>query len=148
MRSERKDGLLAWQWKNYPDAHRDRLNLVLHVITAPLFIAGTLAVLVAPWVGWLLLPAGLGAMAAALGIQGRGHRREANAPVRFASVADAIARLFVENWVTFPRFVLSGGLVRSFSTEPNGDLRESPPPCAPSSFSTRSTKTLASSDRS
>ena len=107
MNSQRPDGLLAWQWKNYPDAHRDRLNIALHILTVPLFIAGTTAVALAPFISWTLAPLGLLAAFAALGIQGRGHRREKMTPAKFEGPADALIRLFVENWVTFPRFVIS-----------------------------------------
>ena len=51
----------------------------------------------------------VGAMALALVLQGRGHRREAEPPTPFAGAADFASRFVVEQWVTFPRFVLSGG---------------------------------------
>ena len=104
---------MAWQWRLYPDGHADRINLVLHLATVPLFWLGTIApvaaILVSPWLalGVLLLPL---AMAA----QGRGHAREAVAPVRFRGAGDVVGRIFVEQWVTFPRFVVSGGLARAW----------------------------------
>jgi hypothetical protein len=106
--NDRPDGLLAWQWGLYPNGHQDRVNLLLHLVTAPLFSVGTLAALLAPVLGGWLAPAGLALMGAVLGIQGAGHAREANGPAPFRSRADALLRLCVENWFTFPRFVLSG----------------------------------------
>src|SRR5262245_48561438 len=95
--------LLSWQWNLYPEGHRDRRNLVLHALTVPLFEAGTVALVAAPFVsGWLAL-GGLVAMALAMALQGRGHRAEATAPVPFAGPLDVVARIFVEQWVTFPR---------------------------------------------
>jgi len=55
---------------------------------------------------------GLGRLAA-LVIQGRGHRGEREAPVPFDGAADFVSRFVVEQWVTFPRFVLSGGWRRN-----------------------------------
>lgn len=101
--------LLAWQWSDYVAKHRDRGNLLIHIVAVPLFQAATLALLyavVTRSVG-LALAAGV-AMVAALVLQGRGHRREAEAPAPFAGPADFVSRFVVEQWITFPRFVLSG----------------------------------------
>lgn len=106
--------LLSVQWSGYAERHRDRTNLVLHAITVPLFMAGTLALLVGPWVGpwWSFLP-GLLSMMGAVGAQGGGHRREMP-PAPFRSPLEAVLRLTAEQWVTFPRFVLSGGFARAW----------------------------------
>lgn len=105
--------LPAWQWAGYPDFHRDRRNLVLHLLTTPLFVGGTLAALASPWLGWGALAGGLGAMALALAAQGRGHRLEGRPPEPFLGPGDFVGRLFVEQFVTFPRFVLSGKFFRA-----------------------------------
>jgi hypothetical protein len=105
--------LLAWQWSLYADAHQARLNLILHVLTVPLFWAGTLGLLASWRSPWLAL-GGVAAMAAAMGTQGRGHARERVPPVAFAGPADALGRIFAEQWITFPRFVLSGGFARAW----------------------------------
>jgi hypothetical protein len=47
-------------------------------------------------------------------LQGRGHRRERETRAPFAGAGDFVSRFFVEQWVTFPRFVLSGGWLRNF----------------------------------
>ena len=52
-----------------------------------------------------------------LAAQGRGHSVEAERPVAFRGPFDFVARFFVEQWVTFPRFVLSGGFARSWRSE-------------------------------
>ena len=105
--------LLAWQLRLYPLGHGDRRNLLLHLLTAPLFWLGAAALVLAPWVSPGAAAAGLSAMVAAVAIQGRGHRREAVAPVPFRGPADAAVRIVAEQLVTFPRFVLGGGLARA-----------------------------------
>jgi hypothetical protein len=109
----RKD-LLAWQWNDYPERHRDRVNLWIHVAVVPLFWAGLVNLLGAPVLGGV--PGAIGGvvlMGIALGAQGRGHRREALEPIPFDGPGDAISRLFVEQIVTFPRYVLTGGWRRA-----------------------------------
>ena len=110
---DRTAGLLAWQLEHYPEGHTTRANLVLHAVTAPAFSAGTLAVLAAPFISaWFALGGLL--MVAALAGQGRGHRAESRRPIPFHGPGDFIARFFVEQWVTFPRFVLGGGFARAW----------------------------------
>jgi hypothetical protein len=48
-----------------------------------------------------------------IALQGRGHRGEPVPPVPFSSSGNALARIFLEQWITFPRFVLSGGWSRA-----------------------------------
>ncbi len=112
---DRSGGLLAWQRALYPGNHTTRRNLVLHVLTVPLFLAGTVDLVGAvARLSPLQALFGVGAMALAVVAQGRGHRAEPVVPVPFRGPADAVARLFVEQWVTFPRFVLSGGFARAW----------------------------------
>lgn len=112
MNDDREDGLLAWQLAGYDRNHTTRANLWLHVVAVPLFWSGTLSVLSA-WSSFWLLPSGLAMMVLALALEGRGHRTEPEAPVPFRSPLDAVVRLAVEQWVTFPRWVLGGGLSRA-----------------------------------
>src|SRR6266511_3830931 len=111
--------LLSWQWSLYPDGHRNRGNLIIHALTVPLFMAGT-GVLALTWLRpWLVL-AGFGAMATAMALQGKGHQRESVRPVPFEGVGDMLSRIFVEQWVTFPRYVLSGGFARAWRARVEG----------------------------
>lgn len=115
MDSDARDGgLLAWQWAGYDQFHRDRANLILHVVSQPIFVGGSLALVSAPLSGVWFAPAGLVAMIAAVAAQGRGHRREPNPPLPFRGPLDVVLRLFAEQFITFPRFVLSGGLARAW----------------------------------
>jgi uncharacterized membrane protein YGL010W len=109
-------GLLAWQWRGYSRNHRDRLNLLIHMLAVPAFIAGTLAaltqVLQARWFGALI------ALIVAVGaflLQGMGHKRERIAPEPFAGPDDFVARVFAEQFITFPRFVLMGQWARNLT---------------------------------
>jgi phage terminase small subunit len=109
-----RPNLLAWQWSDYVAKHRDRGNLLIHIVAVPLFQVATLVLL------WALLARALAPavvavalMGIALVLQGRGHRREAAAPEPFAGAADFLSRFVVEQWITFPRFVLSGAWARN-----------------------------------
>lgn len=102
--------LLASQWAGYGKYHADRRNLLLHIGAVPLFLVGNVVLIVglvrlAPMV--ILL--GVAAMAVGLALQGRGHKLEVVPPEPFTGPANAVSRLLLEQWITFPRFVLSGG---------------------------------------
>jgi phage terminase small subunit len=106
--------LLDWQWSDYSAKHRSRTNLLLHIMAVPLFQVGSVVL-----VGTAIARSGVGMALGVLGmvgglvIQGRGHRGESEAPVPFDGAADFVSRFVVEQWVTFPRFVLSGGWRRN-----------------------------------
>jgi hypothetical protein len=114
MTEGRSPNLVAWQWGLYPAGHRDRANLLVHILTVPLFWAGTIALVASPLVSPYAALAGVVAMAAAMIAQGRGHAREHVAPVPFAGPFDVVTRIFTEQWVTFPRYVVSGAFARAF----------------------------------
>ena len=112
----REGGLLAWQWRNYSAGHRDRFDLLLHMVTVPAFVAGVLAATNLAW-HRLWLGAGFAVVIAvvAFALQGVGHRRERQPPVPFDGPGDFLARVFAEQFITFPRFVLSGGWLRNLA---------------------------------
>ena len=113
MSADRSPNLVAWQWSTYPQAHRSRRNLLLHLFSVPLFVVGSAGLVVSPLThGWSAL--GAVGMVLALALQGRGHAGEAVRPIPFASPWDFLARFFVEQWVNFPRFVLSGGFAEAW----------------------------------
>lgn len=105
-----RQSLLAWQWSDYAQKHRDRANLLIHIVAVPVFHAGVF-VAVAGLVGasWPVAVGGLAGVGVSLAAQGRGHRLEREAPAPFDGAADAVRRLLAEQLVTFPRFVLTGG---------------------------------------
>jgi hypothetical protein len=107
-------GLLAWQWEGYARYHQSRANLLLHIVLVPLFLAGNVALVVGVVrLSWVEALAGIALMAFSMALQGRGHRGEAVPPVPFSGPANALSRIFLEQWITFPRFVLTGGWARA-----------------------------------
>jgi hypothetical protein len=116
MDGRRDLGLLAWQWRDYASRHRDRANLVLHMAAVPAFIAGVLAAITqALRMQWFGASCALVVAALALALQDAGHKRERAAPAPFAGAGDFVARIFAEQFITFPRFVLSGQWVRNLA---------------------------------
>lgn len=115
--------LVKWQWDGYATYHQHRGNLLLHIVAIPLFLAGFL-ILLAGLLRLAPLPAlsGLAAIIVSVVLQGRGHKMEPVAPVPFSSPFNGVARIFLEQWINFPRFVFSGGwcraLAKSAQTQP------------------------------
>jgi hypothetical protein len=106
--------LAAWQWKDYARYHRSMPNLLVHIMAVPLFLLGNLlAVAGLAFLSWGMALGGLALSALAFAAQGLGHKAEAEPPVPFAGPANVAGRILVEQWVTFPRFVLSGGWGRN-----------------------------------
>ena len=106
--------LLRWQWDGYARVHRSRTNLLIHIVVVPLFVLGNVGLVVA----FLETSAALGAVSLAtmlvsVVLQGHGHKQEQLPPEAFTGPANAISRIFLEQWVTFPRFVLSGKWFRA-----------------------------------
>lgn len=114
MSQPRTDPLLAWQRAHYDDNHTLRRALLIHALSVPLFWAGSLALIAAPWIAWPLAVGGLVSCALAMAAQGRAHAAEPVAPIPFASPFDAVARIVAEQWITFPRFVLDGGFASAW----------------------------------
>lgn len=108
--------LLEWQRSDYSAKHQSRLNLLLHIVTVPLFQVGTLILAFGLFtLSGAAVTVGVICMAGALAAQGRGHKQEPEASVPFDGPADFLSRFFAEQWVTFPRFVLSGGWYRNLT---------------------------------
>ena len=103
--------LLRWQWDGYAKYHQSRANLFIHIVAVPLFLIGTIALVAALFLlSLMLLAVALAGIVSAVVLQGRGHRLEAVPPQPFTGPLNFVSRLFFEQWVTFPRFVISGGL--------------------------------------
>ena len=106
----RLNELLRWQWEGYPKYHQSRANLLIHIVAVPLFFVGTVALVVSVLqLSVVLLALAIGCIVVAVALQGRGHRLEPVPPEPFSGPLNFVSRLFLEQWVTFPRFVLSGG---------------------------------------
>ena len=102
--------LLRWQWDGYPRYHQSRTNLLIHIVAVPLFLLGTIGVVVAiVQLSIVFLVTAIVCVVVAVALQGRGHRLEPIPPEPFSGPLNFVSRLFCEQWVTFPRFVISGG---------------------------------------
>lgn len=102
--------LLRWQWRGYPRYHQSRANLLIHIVAVPLFLVGTIALLLAiAELSLIAIALAVGCIVVAIVLQGHGHSLEAVPPEPFSGPVNFVARLCLEQWVTFPRFVLSGG---------------------------------------
>jgi hypothetical protein len=107
--------LLRWQWQGYPRYHRSRVNLLMHIVVVPAFLLGNVALIAALWQGsWILGGFGVAATVASIVLQGAGHRREPVPPEPFRGPVNAVSRIVCEQWITFPRFVASGGWLRAW----------------------------------
>lgn len=111
--------LLRWQWQGYPRNHQTRANLLLHIVLVPLFLAGNIALVVGiVRLSWVAVVTGVVATLVSIALQGRGHQGEPNSPEPFTGAGNALLRIFFEQWVTFPRFVLSGAWFRALRAQP------------------------------
>ncbi len=119
----RPGGLIAWQWATYERNHRDRLSLLLHFVAVPAFVAGVLSSLRLLFMG-LYPQAAVMLVVAALAylVQGIANKREAEPSVPFDGAWDAISRIFTEQFITFPRFVFTGGFTRNFASRPTDQI--------------------------
>ncbi|MDR9753911.1 DUF962 domain-containing protein [Pseudomonas sp. SZMC_28357] len=112
---KRHPNLPAWQWRAYGANHQHPTNLVLHLIAVPLFIVAALLIICGVLgLHFGNLAIGVIGVIAALALQRHGHSLEAQASEPFADRKDAVSRLLVEQFLTFPRFILSGGWWRAW----------------------------------
>jgi hypothetical protein len=106
--------LIQWQWEGYTEFHRSRLNLIMHIVLVPGFICANLylinSLINRDYVFALL---SLATMGFSIALQGIGHKQEPQASIPFTSAWNAVSRLLVEQWINFPRFVLTGGWWRA-----------------------------------
>jgi hypothetical protein len=106
---------LAAQYSDYPRVHTERANLLIHIVAVPVFdlswVAFVAAVATRSPLGAV---ASVAVAAAAFAAEGRGHALEGEAPIPFAGPRDVVTRIFAEQFITFPRFVLSGGWLRAY----------------------------------
>lgn len=106
--------LLQWQWNGYFRNHLSRSNLLIHILAVPLFLSGNVGLIVAAITrSPLMAMACLSMMIVSVILQGIGHRHEDVAPEPFTSRFNAVSRIFLEQWITFPRFVFSGAWFRA-----------------------------------
>lgn len=90
------------------------VNLLVHIVVVPLFLIGNVGLVVAILQrSWFLGAACLVAMVVSVALQGRGHRTESVPPEPFTGAGNSVSRILLEQWITFPRYVASGGWLRA-----------------------------------
>jgi uncharacterized membrane protein YGL010W len=111
--------LLRWQREGYPEFHRDPVNLWIHVVAVPTFVASLASLVVALCrMEWIAAAFAFLAMVASFAVQGVGHQRERTPAIPFDGPVDALRRIFAEQLVTFPRFLFSGEWLAALRRKP------------------------------
>ncbi|MFZ6873960.1 terminase [Undibacterium sp. Di27W] len=106
--------ILQWQWNGYAQFHQSRANLYMHIIAVPLFLLANISLLVAmAQLSFVAAILSVIVMAVSMAVQGKGHKKEEHPAIPFSSPMNAITRIFLEQWITFPRFVISGGWLKA-----------------------------------
>lgn len=99
---------------DYPRFHKNRTNLLLHIVVVPLFVLGVVYAVVAAFQGrWFAALLSLLLPVVSLAIQGVGHKKEPNPPLPFDGPGEFLTRIFTEQFYRFPKFVLSGDWLRA-----------------------------------
>ncbi|HEX4891898.1 MAG TPA: hypothetical protein VFV47_01320 [Hyphomicrobiaceae bacterium] len=114
--------VLNQQWDGYEDRHRNKVNLMIHIVTVPLVWFAALQV----FGGLVLMLVGVGGLkmwiyAAILITIALVAQRQGNAMEQAPSTAPGNPKDFAihaaaEQFVTFPRFVLTGGWLRNLQS--------------------------------
>ena len=108
--------LLESQWNGYAAAHRNRNNLLIHIVSVPLFWIGAVNFVVPLiFAGLVHALGGAVLMGVALFLQAKGNEMEGRTPEPFGDARDYVRRVLAEQFVTFPRFVISGAWWRNFN---------------------------------
>lgn len=122
MTHSQTESLLKHQWNVYPRFHRSRANLLVHVVAVPVFLVANVGLVLALVRGeWVVAVVSAALMGASMFAQGRGHRMEVTPAEPFTGPLNALARLFAEQWIAFPRFLLTGRWLESLRRRPTPD---------------------------
>lgn len=113
--------LVEKQWSDYADRHRHRHDLLIHLIAVPVLWVGAFHLLGGVFLTLLGVPGALGMLiwaavliGGSLFAQARGHAMEGLPSEQFADAGDYARRMLAEQFINFPRFVLSGRWLRNF----------------------------------
>ena len=108
-------------WTGYLRAHGDRRNLLIHVIAVPLFIGSFASLIVFIVRGdYVLAVIATIPVFIAMALQARGHALEAQAPVPFSGPGNFLKRWFMEQFLIFPLFFLTGRWWRQYKSSGGG----------------------------
>jgi hypothetical protein len=112
--------MVSWVRREAPPAdslllHASRANLFLHLLAVPLFGFGWSRMAWVPLVeGGKAWVSGSAMVLVALALQGLGHRFEGRSPELFQGSIDPVRRIVVEQFATYPRFLLGGHAWRAW----------------------------------
>ena len=83
--------------------------MTIHIVAVPSFIASAVALAASLATRcWVVAGVSLLALGVAFLVQGVGHGREVNPTIPFTGPTDAVTRILSEQFITFPRFVITG----------------------------------------
>ena len=100
---------------DYPQFHQSRLNLAIHVVMVPLFVAGILGLVASLGAGRWLAAGGCALVpVVSMAAQGVGHKHEPVPPLPFTGPANVLRRIFAEQFFRFWVFLLGGGFARAW----------------------------------
>jgi hypothetical protein len=110
------------QWNGYSERHQNKVNLLIHAVTVPLVWFAALQLIG----GLLLMLIGVGGLkmwiyaailiTIALVAQRQGNAMEAVKGPAPSNPKDFALHAAAEQFVTFPRFVLTGGWLRNLQS--------------------------------
>lgn len=111
--------VLNEQWDGYGERHRNKTNLLIHIVTVPLVWFAALQI----FGGLILMLVGVGGLkmwiyaailiTIALVAQNQGNGMEQVKGTTPGNPKDFAIHAVAEQFVTFPRFVLTGGWLRN-----------------------------------
>ena len=113
-------GILSWAWAETPPVHRNRVNLLIHMVAVPLFVAGHILLVAALASRWVFVIPAVLCVVLSLLLQKVGHGLELQAVHPFTGPRDFVRRLYAEQFINFWRFLLSGGWYASFRSSATG----------------------------
>lgn len=119
--------LIESQWSDYSTRHRKRNHLLIQIVAVPLFWLASIQVLGALLLMLMGVPHGFRMLLWAavliglsLGAQAVGRSLEYGAAQPAVSPIEFARRTLVEQFVTFPRFLLTGGWLRNLKAADGG----------------------------
>lgn len=103
---------LASSLRQYALNHSHPANLLIHLLTVPLFIVASVVLLSGLLqLSFVAVVTGLLGLVAAVVLQRAGHRYEGDADT---PAPTDLKQLLTEQFVTFPQFVVQGGWLRAW----------------------------------
>lgn len=101
--------------EGYSRFHRNRTNLLIHMVAVPVFMLANVSLLVGlVQFETTRIVVSAGFIALSLGLQKLGHSMEATLPETFAGAGDFLKRIYSEQFFRFWAFVVDGAWLRNW----------------------------------